>query len=330
MKRREFIILATGVAAAWPSFAHAQPSVPLRRIGLLLGFPKADPQTSANLAAFHEGLKAAGLEPGRNIQIDERWPGIDAGLTRSFARELIASKPDVIVASTNQVVSILMQETQTIPIVFVFIGDPIGSRYAETLARPGKNLTGFANFEAPIGGKWLELLKELSPQVRRVGFVYHPGASPHVEFLGVAKAAAPSFELELTAIPVTSMSEIERDITAFAGAGANGGIVVAPHALTLGGSGVITALATRFRLPGVYGDRIFAQRGGLLSFGINPPDQLRRAAGYVRRILDGERPADLPVQLPVKYEMIINGKTAQAFGLSIAPSLLARADEVIE
>ena len=330
MKRREFITLIGGAAAVWPVVTRAQSSARVRRIGLLLGFPKSDPQTSANLAAFHEGLKAAGLEQGRNLQIEERWPGISAGLARAFAKELIVSKPDVIVASTNQVVSILMQETQTIPIVFVFIGDPIGSRYAETLARPGKNLTGFANFEAPIGGKWLQLLNELSPQTRRVGFVYHPGASPHVEFLAAAKAAAPSLKMEVTAIPVTSMGEIERDIPAFAGAGPNGGIVVAPHALTLGGSGVITGLAMRFRLPGVYGDGIFAQRGGLLSFGINPPDQLRRAAGYVHRILNGERPADLPVQLPVKYELIINGKTAQALGLRVPPMLLVRADEVIE
>jgi putative ABC transport system substrate-binding protein len=328
MRRRDFISGIVGSAAAWPLAARAQERV--RRIGVLLGFPRADPQTSANLMAFHDGLKTAGLELGRNLQIDERWPGIDAGLARAFAKELIANKPEVIVASTNQVVSILMQETQTIPIVFVFVGDPIGSRYAETLARPGKNLTGFANFEAPIGGKWLELLNELSPQTRRVGFVYHPGASPHREFLTVAKAAAPSLKMELSPIPVTSVGEIERDIPAFAAAGTNGGIVVAPHALTLGASGVITGLATRFRLPGVYGDRIFAQRGGLLSFGINPPDQLRRAAGYVQRILAGERPADLPVQLPVKYEMIINAKTAQAFGLGIAPTLLTRADEVIE
>jgi len=257
MKRREFITLVGGAAAAWPVATYAQ-SARVRRIGLLLGFRKADPQTSANLAAFHEGLKAVGLVQGRNIEIEERWPGIDAGLARTFARELIENKPDVVVASTNQVVSILMQETQTIPIVFVFIGDPVGSRYAETLARPGKNLTGFANFEAPIGGKWLELLRELSPQTRRVGFVYHPGASPHVEFLAAAKAAAPSLKMELTAIPVTSMGEIERDIPAFAGAGANGGIVVAPHALTLEASEIITRFATRFRLPGVYGDRVFA------------------------------------------------------------------------
>lgn len=328
MRRREFI--AGLGAACWPFSLHAQGSTPSRRIGLLLGFPKGDPLMPANLAALREGLKAVGLEEGRNIRIEDRWPGIDAEMTRAFAKELITLKPDVIVASTNQVVSILMQETQTIPIVFVFIGDPIGSRYAESLARPGKNLTGFANFEAPIGGKWLELLKEVAPQTKRIGYVYHPAASPHREFLEVIRSTAPAFGLELTAIPVTSRAEIERDMAAFGGAGSDGGIVVAPHALTLGASDLITELATRYRLPGVYGDRIFSQRGGLLSFGINPPDQLRRAGGYVRRILDGEKPGDLPVQLPIKYEMIINMKTAKAFGLTPPSLLLARADDIIE
>jgi putative tryptophan/tyrosine transport system substrate-binding protein len=284
----------------------------------------------ANLAALHEGLKAVGLEEGRNIKIEDRWPGIDAEMTRAFARELIALKPDVIVASTNQVVSILMQETQTVPIVFVYVGDPIGSRYAETLAKPGKNLTGFANFEAPIGGKWLELLKEIAPGTKRVGFVYHPGASPHREFLEVMKTTAPSLGLDLTGIAVTTRADIDQGMSGFATAGTDGGIIVAPHALTLGASELIVELASRHKLPGIYGDRIFATKGGLLSFGINPTDQLRRSGAYVRRILDGEKPANLPVQLPVKYEMIINIRTAKAFGLIPPAALLARADEVIE
>jgi putative ABC transport system substrate-binding protein len=329
MKRREFIRLLGG-AAVWPLAAQGQTSNRKHRLAVILGFPQTDPQTPNNLAAFNEGLNAVGLEEGRNLVIDYRWPGIDPTLARAYAKELIALEPDVIVAGTNQVVTTVMQETQTVPVVFVYIGDPIGSRYAETLARPGKNLTGFANFEGPIGGKWVELLKEVSPETRRVGFVYHPAASPHVEFLQVAKSSAPSFGLELTAVPVTSMEDIQRDIPAFAGAGPSGGIVVAPHALTLGASGVIADLARRHRLPGVYGDRIFAQRGGLMSFGINPPDQLRRAAGYVRRILNGEKPADLPVQLPIKYETIINARTAGEFGLNIPQSVLVRADIVIE
>ena len=195
---------------------------------------------------------------------------------------------------------------------------------------PGKNLTGFANFEAPIGGKWLELLKEAAPQTSRVGFVYHPAAAPHLEFLEVIRKTAPTFGMELTAIAVTNRTEIEHGIPAFAAVGAGCGIVVAPHALTLGASNLIADLALRLRLPGVYGDRIFVRHGGLLSFGINPPDQLRRSAAYVRRILNGEKPGELPVQLPVKYELIINMKTATAFGLSPPASQIARADEVIE
>jgi len=310
--------------------APAQQATHMRRIAFLSGFPKNAPQTAATMAAFREGLKAAGLEEGSNIQIDFRWAGIDPVETRALARELIALKPSVILASTNQVVSIVAQETRSIPIVFVFIGDPIGSGYAETLAKPGKNLTGFANFEAPIGGKWLELLKEISPQTRRVGFMHHPAVTAHAEFLVTAQASAPSFGQEVVAIPVTNLAEIESGISKFAAADTNSGIVVPPHALTVGASGVIVELATRYRLRGVYGDRIFSERGGLLSFGINPHDQHRRAADYVRRILNGEKAADLPVQLPVKYEMIVNLKAANSLGLNVPPTLLARADEVIE
>src|SRR4051812_1920082 len=330
MQRREFIVALGGAAAAWPFAAFAQNTSPMRRIGFLSGFPKNAPQTAASMTAFREGLNAVGLEEGRNIQIDYRWAGIDPVETRALARELIALKPDLIVASTNQVVTITAQETQSIPILFVFIGDPIGSGYVATLAKPGKNLTGFANFEAPIGGKWLELLKEISPQTRRVGFLRHPAVNAHTEFLVAAQASAPSFGQEVVPISVTNLAEIEKGIADFAAAGANGGVVVPPHALTVGASGVITELTLRHKLPGVYGDRIFTERGGLLSFGINPYDQHRRAADYVRRILNGEKAADLPVQLPIKYEMIVNLKTANAFGLTVPPTLLARVDEVIE
>jgi putative ABC transport system substrate-binding protein len=295
-----------------------------------LGFPEKDAQTQLGLQAFQEGLKRVGLEEGRNLQIDYRWPGIDPGRTRDLARELIALKPDAIVAGTNQVVSTLMAETQTTPVVFVFIGDPIGSRYAETLERPGRNLTGFANFEKPMGSKWLEVVREVSPQTKRIGFVYHPAASPHVEFLHSAQASAPSLGVELTAIPVRNNDEIERLITNFGAAGSHGALVVAPHALTLGSRSLITGLAMRHKLPGVYGDAYFARAGGLLSYGINPPDQLRRAATYVNAILKGANPGELPVQLPTKYEMIINLAAAKELGVNVPPTLLARADEVIE
>jgi putative ABC transport system substrate-binding protein len=330
INRRQVLGVIPGALALWPCDASAQQRSDLRRIGFLMGYPEDDPQTPVNVAAFHEGLKAVGLEEGRHIRIDYRWAGIDADRARALARELIASKPDIIAASTNQVVSIVMQETRTIPIVFVFIGDPIGSGYAATIARPGANLTGFSNFEAPIGGKWLEMLKEISPRARRVGFVYHPAASPHVQFLKAAETAAPSLGLQLAAIPVTSVEEIAHLITAFATADTDGAIAVAPHALTLGGGHLITRLAAQHRLPGIYGDRHFMRSGGLMCFGINMPDQLRRAGVYIDLILKGATPAQLPIQLPTKYDMVINMKTARALGLTVPPSLLARADELIE
>jgi putative tryptophan/tyrosine transport system substrate-binding protein len=329
MKRRDFIA-GLVAASATPFTVSAQNALPMRRIAFLSGFPRNAPQTATSMTAFREGLNAVGLEEGRNIQIEYRWAGIDPAETRVLARELIALRPDLIVTSTNQVTSIVAQETQSIPILFVFIGDPIGSGYAVTLAKPGKNLTGFANFEAPIGGKWLELLKEISPQAKRVGFMHHPAVNAHTEFLVAAQASAPSFGQVVVPIPVTNLAEIKDGISNFAAAGANGGIVVPPHALTVGASAVITELATSHKLPGVYGDRIFSERGGLLSFGINPHDQHRRAADYVRRILNGEKAGDLPVQLPIKYELILNLKTANGFGLTVPPTLLARADEVIE
>ena len=330
MNRREMLGWVPAALLLGPEAALAQPATGKRRIGFLMGYPDGDAQARINVAAFREGLKRNGLEEGRNVQIDFRWAGVDAERARTFAKELIALKPDVIVASTNQVVSIVMQETRTIPVVFVYIGDPIGSRYAATLQRPGGNLTGFANFEAPIAGKWLEILKEMSPATRRVGFVYHPAASPHVQFLEVAKASAPAFGVTLTPIAVTSRAEIESGITAFAKAGAQGGIIVAPHALTLGSRQIITELAAQHRLPGVYGDRYFVQAGGLLSFGVNMADQLTRSAAYVGAIFNGQKPGDLPVQLPTKYEVVINLAAVKALGLEIPASLLARADEVIE
>ena len=234
INRRQMLSLIIGSPQIWPSTVSAQERGTLWRIGFLMGYPEDDPEVPANFAAFHEGLKAVGLEEGRNVRIDYRWAGVDPERARTLALELIGLKPDLLVASTNQVVSILMQETRTIPIVFVFIGDPIGSGYAATIARPGANLTGFSNFEAPIGGKWLEMLIEIAPTTKRIGFVYHPAASPHRQFLKAAEASSPSLGLGLTAIPVTAVTEIETLITAFAKAGSDSAIAVAPHALTLG------------------------------------------------------------------------------------------------
>jgi len=295
-----------------------------------MGYPQDDPESPIHVAAFQRGMRQVGLDPERNVTIDYRWAGIDPDRALVLARELIALRPSLIVASTNQVVSILMRETKTIPILFVFIGDPIGSRYAASFARPGSNLTGFSNFEAPIGGKWLEILKEISPATKRVGFVHHPAATPHVEFLNAAAAAAPSFGFQLTSIPVTSAAEIQDRVSAFGLAGPHAGIVVAPHALTLGSGALLTTLAATHQMPAIYGDRHFMRAGGLMCFGINLADQLQRAGAYVDRILKGEKPADLPVQLPTKYDMVINVKTARSLGLSVPRTLLARADEVFE
>ena len=237
--------------------------------------------------------------------------------------------PDVIVSSTNQVTAILQQETRTIPIVFAFVGDPVGSGFVQTLSKPGGNLTGFANFENSIGGKWLELLTELAPQAKRVGFIYCPSAAPNVGFFHAAQTAAPASGLALIPLPVNNAADIERGVTAFA-AERNGGLIVAPHAVTLGNRDLIDQLALKYRLPAVYSDRYFVESGGLISFGNNTPDLFGRAASYVDRILKGAKPSELPVQLPTKFELVVNLKAAKAIGLSVPPTIISRADDVIE
>jgi len=318
-----------GAVAAWPLAAHAQQPERMRRIGLLMGYPEGDPQARANVVAIREGLQSLGWIEGRNIRLEFRWAGGDPDKARTFAKELVGMKPDVIVPSTNQVTAILLQETRAIPIVFVFVGDPVGSGFITSLPQPGGNITGFANFENSIGGKWLEILMELTPKIRRVGFIYNPLAPPNIGFLRAAEAAAPSLGVKVFPLAVHDASEIERAVTAFA-AEPNGGLIVAPHAVTLGNRDLIAGLAAQHRLPAVYSDRYFAESGGLLSFGNNTADLFRRSATYIDRILKGAKPADLPVQLPTKFELIINLKTAKALGLTVPPTLLSRADEVIE
>src|SRR5262244_2477863 len=300
----------------------------MRRIGVLMGYPEGDPQAQANVTALLEGLQNLGWIEGRNVQIDYRWAGGDPDKARTSARELIAAMPDVMLSSTNQVTGIVQQETQTIPIVFAFVGDPVGSGFAASLARPGKNITGFANFENSIGGKWVELFKEIAPRAGRVGFVFNPDAAPN-DFFHAAEAAAPSLGIKLAALAVRDASDIEQGIAAFASE-PGGGLIVAPHAVTLGNRKLIIELAVRYRLPAVYSDRYFAESGGLVSFGNNTADLFRRAATYIDLILKGANPADLPVQLPTKFELIVNLKTAKTLGLTISESFLTRADEVIE
>lgn len=248
---------------------------------------------------------------------------------RAFAKELVALKSNVIVPSTNQVTAIVQQETRTIPVVFVFVGDPVGSGFVASLARPGANITGFANFENSIGSKWLEILKEIAPNLRRVAFIFDPDAPPNVEFMHAAETAAPAAAVELIGLAVRNSTQIEDGINAFA-AEPNGGLIVAPHAVTLASRNLIVSMAARYRMPAVYSDRYFAESGGLLSFGNNTADLFRRASSYVDLILKGAKPADLPVQLPTKFEMVVNLKTAKALGLSMPTFLLQNADDVIE
>ena len=328
MRRREFIRLIGG-ATAWPLAVSAQQSGGMRRVGLLMGYSEGDPEGQANLAAFRQGLQKLGWIEGRNIRIDTRWGGADPDKARTFAKELVGMKPDVIVPNTNLMTAILQPETHTIPIVFVFVGDPVGSGYVASLARPGGNITGFSALDPAIGGKWLEILKEIAPYVTRVAVILHPETPPNVGFWRAAEAAAPSFGVKVIALGVHSVAEIERRVTDFA-AESNGGLIIAPHAVTLVHRNVIIGLAARYRLPAVYGFRIFATSGGLISYGTSPIEQFRRGASYVDRILKGEKPGDLPVQNPTKYELVINLRTAKALGADVPLNLQQLADEVIE
>jgi putative ABC transport system substrate-binding protein len=301
----------------------------MRRIVVLMGNPEGDPRAQVNLMALREGLQKLGWIEGHNIQIDYRLAGAGPEKARTFARELIGIAPDVILCSSNQVTEIVRQETSSIPIVFVFVGDPVGSGFAASIEKPGGNSTGFANYENAIGGKWLQILHEIAPQVERVGFIFHPDAPPNVGFLRAAEAASPSIGIKVIPLPVHNASEIEHGIMAVA-TESNASLIVASHALLISSRDLIAGLATQHRLPGVYGDRSFAESGGLLSYGNNTADLFRSGASYVDLILKGAKPADLPVQLPTKYELVINLKTAKAIGLTIPESYLLGASEVIE
>jgi putative ABC transport system substrate-binding protein len=316
-------------SVVWPLASRAQQGEQVRRIGVLLGYPEGDPQAQANVIALRKGLKELGWIEGHNVQLDLRWAGGSAEKARNFAKELIGMASDVIVPSTNQVTAIVQQETRTTPVVFAFVGDPVGSGFVENLARPGGNITGFANFENSIGGKWVEILREIAPSVKRAGFIFSPEAAPNVGFFHAAEHTAPSLRIELAALAVHTGNEIEQRIAKFA-AEPDGGLIIAPHVVTVSSRELIASLALRYRLPAVYSDRYFAESGGLISFGNNTADLFRRAASYIDRILKGAKPADLPVQLPTKFEMVINLKTAKVLGITIPAFLLQNADDVIE
>ena len=328
MKRRTFITLLGG-AAAWPVTVRTQERERVRRIGVLLPAAADDAEYQARLASFHQGLELLGWTIGRNVRIDTRWATTDAAEIRRHAAELAALAPDVILAQAATTVGPLLQATRTVPIVFPGIVDPVGAGFVDSLARPGGNVTGFISYEYSMSGKWLELLKEIAPRVKRVGVLRDPAISAGTGQLGSIQTAAPSFGVELSPINVRDAVEIERAVTGFARSG-DGGLIVTTSAAVLAHRDVIIALAAKHKLPAVYYARFYVANGGLTSYGPDYVDQYRRAADYVDRILRGEKPADLPVQAPTKYELAINLNTAKALGLAVPPSLLARADEVIE
>jgi putative ABC transport system substrate-binding protein len=329
MRRREFISLIGSVAATWPLVARAQQPERMRRIGVLMSLAADDPEAQARLAAFAQRLRELGWADDRNVRIDTRWAAGDADHFRRYAAELIALAPDVILASGGTGVGALLQATRTVPIVFTQTADPVGAGYVDSLARPGGNTTGFTQFEYGMSGKWLELLKEIAPGVTRAAVLRDATIPQGIGQFGAIQAVAPSFGVELRPIDVRDAGEIERGMTAFAHS-PNGGMIVVVGASAIGHRELITTLAARHRLPAVYPFRLFVTGGGLICYGADTIDPHRRAADYVDRILKGEKPADLPVQAPTKYVLTINLKTAKALGLTIPPTLLARADEMIE
>ena len=328
MRRREFITLLGG-AAAWPLAARAQQPRRMRRIGVLTPFPADDAEGLARLTAFTQALQQSGWTVGQNIRIDYRWGPGNPATMRKHATELVALEPDVVLALTTAAVGPLLEATRTVPIVFVTVADPVGAGFVETLARPGGNATGFTPYEYSISGKWLELLKEIAPRVTRAAVLRDTSIAVGPAQFGAVQAVAPSLGMELRPVDVHDAGEIERALAAFA-QGPNGGMVVIGSPSAAIHRGLITALAAKHRLPAVYNTRLFTDAGGLISYGPDFLEQHRRAAGYVDRILKGEKPADLPVQAPTKYELVINLKTAKALGLEIPATVLARADEVIE
>jgi ABC-type uncharacterized transport system substrate-binding protein len=326
--RRDFITLLGG-AATWPLAARAQQAEQLRRIGVLMAAAADDPEYQARMAAFLQGLAQLGWTDGGNVQIDIRWGASDPDRSRRAAAELVALAPDVILATGSATVGPLLQITRDVPIVFVIVPDPVGAGFVASLARPGGNATGFTMFEYGISAKWLELLKQIAPGVTRAAVLRDPAITGGIGQWGAIQSVAPSVGVGVSPVNVRDAGEIERGVTAFV-RGSNGGLIVTGSASVTIHRDLIVTLAARHKLPAVYYERFFVAAGGLISYGPDFLDQYRRAAGYVDRILKGEKPADLPVQAPTKYELVINLKTAKALGLEVPATLLARADEVIE
>ena len=330
MRRREFITMLGGTAAAWPHAAWAQQGDRTRRIGVLMGLVDNDQETQSRVAAFENGLQGLGWVKGRNIRIEYRWAGGGENVLRDQAADLLAMMPDLILANSTPVTAALRKQSQTVPIVFTQVTDPVGQGLVPNLAHPGGNLTGFTSFEFSIGTKWLEGLKQTAPHVTRVALVFNPHSAPFADlFLRPVEAAAPSFSVTPIAAAVRATDDLDRVFNALARE-ANGGLIVVSDLGMTNHRDALIALAAHHRVPAVYPFRYFAASGGLMSYGTDVAEVFRRAAAYVDHILKGTSPGDLPVQAPTKYELVINLKTAKALGLDVPPTLLARADEVIE
>jgi putative ABC transport system substrate-binding protein len=327
MRRREFITLLGGAAAAWPLVAQAQQADRMRRIGILTALDESDKEAQSWVAAFREELRKLGWTEGRNIEIEIRWARADVESMRRFA-ELVALQPDFILTSSTPATAAMLQQTRTIPIIFVLVADPVGSGFVASLPRPGGNATGFTPIEGSLGGKWVELLKEIAPQIARVTLMFNPPTATFVEgYLNPFKAAAASLGVGAIVAPVHDMPEVEFLVSA---SEPNSGVVVIPDAFTISHRAEIILLAARYRIPAVYWSRSFAELGGLISYGPDLVDEYRRAASYADRILKGAKPSELPVQAPVKFELVINLQTAKALGLDVPLHLQQLADEVIE
>jgi putative tryptophan/tyrosine transport system substrate-binding protein len=329
MRRREIITLIGGAAVAWPLAARAQQSDRIRRVGVLMPLATDDLEAQARYAAFLERLQQLGWTDGRNVHVDARWSAGNAADTRKYAEELVALAPDVILATGSPGIGSALQATRTIPIVFAIVPDPVGAGHVQSLSHPGGNATGFMMFEYSLCAKWLALLKEIAPGVTRAAVLRDPAIAAGIGQFAVIQSVAPSVGVDVSPVNITDAAEIERAVAAFAHS-ANGGLISTASALSAIHRDLVITLAAQHKLPAVYQERLYVAGGGLISYGPNFLDQFRRAAGYIDRILKGEKPADLPVQAPTKYDLVVNLKTAKGLGLDIPPAVLARADEVIE
>jgi ABC-type uncharacterized transport system substrate-binding protein len=328
MKRRDFVNAIIGLTAVWPLGALAQQRERMRRIGVVMAYAESDPNGQMQVAAFREHLQKLGWTEGSNLWLDLRFGAGDPDRIRAFARELLSLKPDLMVSNSNLVTTILQSEVHDLPLVFVSVSDPIGSGFVKDLARPGGNVTGFANFQASMGGKWLEKLREIAPRVERVGLVLHP-EPPNFGYLKTAKDGAQFLKIELVGLAVRSKADIEQALETFQGK-PHGGLIIAPNVVTFANSSLIVALAERYRLPAIYPFAYYAKEGGLISYGFDAADQFRQGAVYVDKILRGAKPPDLPVQHPTKFEIVVNLRTAKSLGLEVPLLLQQLADEVIE